>query len=73
MNMLLIHHQVVNGERGWARTSSILTALQHEGILFQQNPLAIFIAYQIILAVFDHRDRVHRGLNIDWLQKAGAS
>lgn len=29
MSMLLIHQQVVNGERGWARTSRVLAALQN--------------------------------------------
>ena len=71
--MFLIHHKVVNGGRGWVGIGRILTALQYGGIPFHQNPSALFIAYQIVLGIFDHREfdhreHVHEGMDIDWLR-----
>ncbi len=68
MTMLLVHHQVVTGDQGWVAISKILVAMQDRGISFSSNTSVLFIAYQIILDVFNPREHLHGGLDINWLQ-----
>jgi hypothetical protein len=65
--MLLVHRQVVIGDRHWFRNSQLLVGLETHGIDFKHHPAALFLIYQIILNIFDPGTLANNGLSIDWL------
>lgn len=64
--MLLIHKEVVQEGAGWVGLSNILVVLQQYQRLWP-IPTTMFVIYQLILAVFDHGEIIHAGVDIAWL------
>jgi len=59
--------QVVQKDACWVKWSKLLVVMQDRQIPWHTISSAEFIAYQVILAVFDHGGTIHAGLHIDWL------